>query len=266
MHELFLISHCSDEDVPKATKLLQGFCEMAPVSIINRRLIWEAPQVPKQRGLDPQFLMRQPQHRLPLWKALQDSLTRQAYYVNLVYGVSRDQFASVATDVRNEEGREREQLSLDDMPGSLYWVDWPDPKSSRPVNSRNAASMDNERGLCSLMRSMGYKLNKEIIEEGFRFIHGNVIIHIHRYFDTPSTVQEVVKATFSTALPSYESLIPFDSENKWIVKAQVDVLNANDQDHVQKGIDELLSVRDAFDGYFDFPVLERRMLDTRVRT
>jgi hypothetical protein len=47
--------------------------------------------------------------------------------------------------------------TLDDMPGTLYWADWPDPKSSRPVNSRTAASIDNERGLCSLMRSMGYK-------------------------------------------------------------------------------------------------------------
>jgi hypothetical protein len=34
---------------------------------------------------------------------------------------------------------------------------------------------------------------------------------------------------------------------------------------VQKGIDELLAFRDAFEGYFEFPVLERRMLDTRVR-
>jgi mediator of RNA polymerase II transcription subunit 18 len=92
MYELFLISDCADEDVVKATKLLQGFCEMAPVSIINRRLIWEAPHVPKQKGFDPQFLSGQPRGRLPLWQSLEESLKRQAYYVNLVYGVSRDQF------------------------------------------------------------------------------------------------------------------------------------------------------------------------------
>ena len=104
MHELFLISNCEDEDVLKAVQLLQGFCEMAPVSIINRRLIWEAPHVPKQRGFDPQFLMRQPQQRLPLWKSLQDCLTRQAYYVNLVYAVSRDQFEGAnITEVPSEE-------------------------------------------------------------------------------------------------------------------------------------------------------------------
>ena len=43
------------------------------------------------------------------------------------------------------------------------------------------------------------------------------------------------------------------------------MLNGNDQEHVQKGIDELLSIKDVFEGYFDFPLLERRMLDTRVR-
>ena len=47
--------------------------------------------------------------------------------------------------------------TLDELPGTLYWADWPDPKSTRPVNSRSAASIDNERGLCTLMRSMGYK-------------------------------------------------------------------------------------------------------------
>jgi len=112
------------------------------------------------------------------------------------------------------------------------------------------------------------RLNKEIIEEGYQFSHGNVIILLHRYLDTPSTLQQAVNCqqpNFSTALPAYESLIPFDSENKWIVKARVDVLNPNDQEPVQKGIDELMSFKEAFEGYFDFSVLERRMLDTRVR-
>jgi mediator of RNA polymerase II transcription subunit 18 len=111
-------------------------------------------------------------------------------------------------------------------------------------------------------------LNKEIIEEGYRFIQGNVIILLHRYLDIPSGLQVTAngpQANFGTVLPSYDSLVPFDSENKWIVTARVDVLNANDQEYVQKGIDELLSVKEAFEGLFDFKVLERRMLDTRVR-
>lgn len=104
MHELFLISDCADEDVLKATKLLQGLCEMAPVSIINRRLIWEAPRVPKQKGFDQQFLVRQQPMRLPLWRSLQEGLVRQAYHVNLVYRVSRDQFDDpIASDEMSEE-------------------------------------------------------------------------------------------------------------------------------------------------------------------
>jgi mediator of RNA polymerase II transcription subunit 18, fungi type len=106
MHELFLISDCADEDVIKATKLLQGFCEMAPVPIINRRLIWTAPHVPKQKGFDQQFLMRQPQMKLPLWRSLQEGLTRQAYHVNLVYGISRDQFGG--PEVSDEMSEERQ--------------------------------------------------------------------------------------------------------------------------------------------------------------
>ena len=96
MHELFLISDCEDEDVLKACRLLQGFCEMAPVTIIDRRLVWEAPHLPKQKGIDPRFLKRpQPLERAKLWENLQEGITRQAYYVNLVYGVSRDQFGGL---------------------------------------------------------------------------------------------------------------------------------------------------------------------------
>lgn len=47
--------------------------------------------------------------------------------------------------------------TLDEVPGTLYWADWPDPKSARIVNSRTAVSIDNERDLCTLLRSMGYK-------------------------------------------------------------------------------------------------------------
>lgn len=105
MHELFLISEYAEADILKATKLLQGFCAMAPVPIINRRLIWEAPRVTKQKGLDPQFIQRQPPPRIPLWRSLQEGLIRQAYYVNLVYAVSRDQFG--ASDAVEEEAEER---------------------------------------------------------------------------------------------------------------------------------------------------------------
>lgn len=113
------------------------------------------------------------------------------------------------------------------------------------------------------------RLNKEIIEEGYRFIHGNVIIFLHRYLDLPPSGQEVANGpqpNLRAVLPVYESLVPFDSENKWIVTATVDILNANDQEHIQKGIEELLSVKEAFHGYFDFPLLDRRMLDTRLRS
>jgi hypothetical protein len=105
MHELFLISDCEDEDVIQACKLLQGFCEMAPVTMINRRLIWEAPHVPKQKGIDPRFFKRpQPPERAKLWESLQEGITRQAYFVNLVYPVSRDQFGGLngSDDVAEE--------------------------------------------------------------------------------------------------------------------------------------------------------------------
>jgi hypothetical protein len=107
MLELFLISECANEDILKATQLLQGFCEMAPVPIINRRLLWEAPHVPKQKGFEQAFLVRQQQPKMYLWRSLQDALVRQAYHLNVVYGVSRDQFGG--PDTAEEESEEVEK-------------------------------------------------------------------------------------------------------------------------------------------------------------
>lgn len=95
-----------------------------------------------------------------------------------------------------------------------------------------------------------------------------MIIFLHRYLDLPPSVQDATNGqpNLSAVLPDYESLVPFDSENKWIVTATVDILNASDQEHIQKGIEELVALKEAFDGYFDFPLLDRRMLDTRLRS
>lgn len=107
-----------------------------------------------------------------------------------------------------------------------------------------------------------------MLQEGHRFIYGNVVIYLCRYLDIPNNLQENgdnSPATINVALPPYESLLPFDSEDKWIITARVDVLNANDPDQVKRGTDELISIKEAFEGCFEFQTMERMVFDTRVR-
>lgn len=66
-------------------------------------------------------------------------------------------------------------------------------------------------------------------------------------------------------LPPYESLIPFDAEGKWIFIASAAVFNGNSPEYMQKGIDELMTVKEDFEGCFDLQAMDRHTFDTRVK-
>ena len=66
-------------------------------------------------------------------------------------------------------------------------------------------------------------------------------------------------------LPSFDALVPFDSDNKWILTAHVLVLDGNNPEQMKKGIDELTAVKSDFEGCFDLDKLDRHIFDTRVR-
>jgi mediator of RNA polymerase II transcription subunit 18 len=75
--------------------------------------------------------------------------------------------------------------------------------------------------------------------------------------------------TIRSRLPAYDTLTPFDSENKWILTASAVVFNGNDPEQMQKGVDELLEAKSDFEGCFDFqtPAVDtRHIFDTRVKS
>ncbi len=95
MHELFLTTHVPDEDLQRALRILQGYCAMSPVNILRRRLTWEGPRTRNPKGIDPGFITKQHQSKIPLWRGLSEQLSRQSYVVNLLYDVERDSFGQV---------------------------------------------------------------------------------------------------------------------------------------------------------------------------
>lgn len=73
------------------------------------------------------------------------------------------------------------------------------------------------------------------------------------------------KPTVNKTIPAFETLSPFDSENKWIMTASLQVLAANDLEHMQKGTDELMKIKTDFEGCFDLQFKDRHIFDTRVK-
>lgn len=184
---------------------------------------------------------------------------------------------------------------FDEQLGTLYWADLPDPASTRPVNSRNVISIEHERALTTVVSSLGYRyvqnfidlhipirsfvvrfcfqfiltwlfrLSTEFIQEGYRFIRGNIMIQLCRYFELPTSSQPESNSQPRVNLPSFESLIPFDSQGKWIMTASVDVINSTDPDQMLRATDELVALKQAFEGCFAFKLVDRHTLDTRVK-
>ena len=99
-------------------------------------------------------------------------------------------------------------------------------------------------------------------------MHGNVVLDLTRYLQIPANLQEMenkITPKINNELPAFEALAPFDSENKWVLTARVEVMNGNDPEQMQKGIDELVAIKTEFEGCFEFQVMERNTFDTRVK-
>jgi len=265
MHELFLNTSVSNGDCPRAIQILQGYCDMSPVPVLRRRVMLRGPPGPNQKGLDPAFLLNlKPQQRPDLWKALDEQLKRRPFVITLIYDIKRNHFSS---GEGNFERENKPTVECDELPGTLQWTDLPDP-GVRPVNSRALISIDGERKLYSMLQSMNYRFVVEFIEEGYRFVYGNVVIYVTRFLTFPQGAQEQDadgKPKPVSTLPPFEVLTPFDGENKWVMQAKVDLVSGGDQELVRKATEELLALKTELEGLFDLKVKDRHIFDTRVK-
>ncbi|RDW91500.1 hypothetical protein BP5796_02665 [Coleophoma crateriformis] len=260
MHELFLSAYVAFDDHTTALRILQGFCGANPDPILRRRLIWEGPKTRAVKGVNPAIIARHTPQKLPLWKYLHEQLNRQPYRVTTTYDLKKTDFSQAS-----ETGP---TLVCDNLPGTLCWRDIPDPASNRPVNSRLAVDIQDERGLATTLQAMEHRFVKEFLQECFRFVYGDVIFYLSRYLEFPTGAQDSSQPAATRpldVLPTFESLEPYDAEDKWILTATVEIQNGNDQAQLQQGIEQLMHVKSEFEGCFDFKVVDRIRFDTRVK-
>ncbi|KAG9235052.1 mediator complex, subunit Med18 [Amylocarpus encephaloides] len=271
-HELFLTTSVYNDDIPRAVRILQGYCGMKPQASLRRRLVWEGPrQRPGLRDFDPAFISRQPPGRAEAWKYLHGQMIRQSYIITLIYEVERSAFGQAqihGAQRSSEEVPDRNRtLSCDQSPGTLKWTELPDPVDSRTVNTRLMLQIENEKGLCTVIQSIGYRFTRQMIQECYQFINGNVLFELSRYLQLPEDVDGTsqTQSHFDSPLPAFEHLTPFDSQNKWVLTISANVFNGKDQVQMQQGISELMAIKTEFEGCFNFHMVGRLTLDTRVK-
>lgn len=109
---------------------------------------------------------------------------------------------------------------------------------------------------------MPCRFAREFIQDGYRFVHGHVLFELCRYLPLHPPGEPV---NLGSPLPAKESLTSIDGDDKWTLVASAIIENATDPVQLQQATDELMAVKNDFEGVFDLSVLDRHILDTRVK-
>ncbi|KAK6347704.1 Mediator of RNA polymerase II transcription subunit 18 [Orbilia javanica] len=139
---------------------------------------------------------------------------------------------------------------------TIRFSDLPEVNGKRPVTSRmvhNAAV--HEGDALSFVDSLGYTPVSEYVLSGDYFVYHNIYITITRLL-LPSQ-------PFSP-FPT-NSLRQLDPADSFLLQASIKVLSANEQETMNKGVEELKTIRAELKGVIELEPGDRLSLDTRVR-
>ncbi|KAK6358829.1 Mediator of RNA polymerase II transcription subunit 18 [Orbilia brochopaga] len=139
---------------------------------------------------------------------------------------------------------------------AIRFSDLPEVNNKRPVTSRmiHHATISDGDAL-SFVECLGYMLLSEYILSGYFFVYHNIYVTLTRTLLPPQPF---------TPFPvgSLQSLDPADS---YILQASIKVSNANEQEAMNKGVEELKTLKNELRGVVDLEIGDRLSLDTRVR-
>lgn len=103
----------------------------------------------------------------------------------------------------------------------------------------------------------------EYYVEGHRYVHGNVIIFLHRVLHEPGVrnVEEAPKIN----LPSFASLELLDPSGAYMLEAKVRIQDFNNASVLESGVSELKKFQTQMKGCVELLLPDRLGLDTRVK-
>ncbi|CAD6500458.1 BgTH12-07635 [Blumeria graminis f. sp. triticale] len=256
MHEVFLESIILQEDLEKTVQVLQGYCNMAPANLLRRKTYWQGPKIRNPKGLNLEHdivKLAAPAKKL-LWKSLHEYLSKQSYVLTVTYNIDSETHAG-----KDSEGDEC-PINLDELPGTLRWTDVPEPGVNKLVYSRLFITIEDETNLCEVLNSSNYRMACEIVEEVQRFVHDHVMFELYRISLLPlGNEHSRIK------IPPFHDLTLFDSEDKWILRANVVVLDGMDQAQMTEGVKLMAKIKSDFEGFIDFGLRDRLIHDTRIK-
>ena len=103
----------------------------------------------------------------------------------------------------------------------------------------------------------------QYVTKGSRFVHGNVVVHVSRYYAASSQANE--KDLLDSAPPSQQGLEPLDKSGTWIVEAYVRTEDGPSPTLRERATNELLKFAKELEGAVDLRPVNRLALDTAVK-
>lgn len=99
--------------------------------------------------------------------------------------------------------------------------------------------------------------------EGHRYIHGDVVIFLHRVLHEPGV--RSLETAPKVHLPSFEALQPFDPSGAYILEAKVRVLDLDNPAVLEDGVGQMAAFQQQMSGCVELAIPDRLGLDTRVK-
>ncbi|OTB03471.1 hypothetical protein M426DRAFT_178372 [Hypoxylon sp. CI-4A] len=246
MKELFLSATVKDDDFTMACAVLQGLTWMSARRSIHRILFFHGQPAPTPLKNPRAF---QQSRYIQLWKELSSQLARSSYILQIAYEVLQDR----------DFGKET-TMNFNSTPGTLQWIDFPDPLRDTPVTTRKKIEIPEQPNLPNALTDNGFRFKNEIIQESYAFVRENVEFVFSRYYRINLEENNSPAAT----LPAWADLRPVDPARKWVLNVKLNVLDDSQPDKVRKANEEILAVKAELDKLFDFKVIDRKAFDTRI--
>ncbi|EDU47170.1 rna polymerase ii mediator complex subunit protein [Pyrenophora tritici-repentis] len=262
MHELKLHGQVTFARYEQVLSILAGVAAMQPQRIHERCIVYKPLREPEEPGSN---LGRRGGTQTVAQKQAKQAAPVTLYYTKLVQKLSEDDF-SVEGTLPQESGK---TLSADVKDGeepvwSFVFNDIPDT-GDRGVSIRFTHTTDLLSGdpHAFIIASGPNKFIKEYYIEGYRLIHGNVIISLWRILHEPELRN--VQTAPKTTLPIWTGLKLLDPSGAYVLDATVRIEDFNDAAVLEAGVNELKRFQTQMKGCVNLSLPDRLALDTRVK-
>ncbi|KAF1960145.1 hypothetical protein CC80DRAFT_286787 [Byssothecium circinans] len=256
MHELLLYGQVPAPRHEQVLKILAGVAGTQPRHILERHIIYRPTREPEEPGA---HLSRRGGTQNVAAKSQKQTGAKDLFYQQLIQKLSNEDFGQ----------QNGQTLSAEVQPGeepkwSLEFQDLPDTGdrgvSIRQTNSTHLVSGDPHAWMVA---SGPHQFVSEYYIEGHRFVHGNVIVFLHRILHEPGV--RSLETAPKVELPAFTALQPLDPSGAYILEAKVRVQEFNNTVVLDGGVRELLGFQEQMKGCVELALPDRLSLDPRVK-